>query len=201
MTLQVGIFVYRDVEVLDFAGPYEVFSTASRVMARSAPDAQAPFAVCLIAESTEIVSARAGFEVRPHYAIRRHPALDILIVPGGVHDPELEKPHLIEWIARVHSTSRLTASVCTGAFLLAAAHLLDGREATTHFEDCADLARDFPKVVVREGVRWIEGERLMTSAGISAGLDMSLAIVARFAGEDLARRTARQMDYDWRSRP
>jgi transcriptional regulator GlxA family with amidase domain len=89
--------------------------------------------------------------------------------------------------------------VCTGAFLLAAAGLLDGLEVTTHWEDCADLARQFPRLVVREGVRWVEHERILTSAGISAGLDMSLRIVARLAGEDLARRTARQMDYDWRA--
>ncbi len=127
-----------------------------------------------------------------------HPRLDMLVVPGGVHGGELRNRRVIDWIARQHGANRLTASVCTGAFLLAAAGLLDGVEVTTHWEDCADLRRMFPNVIVREGVRWIEHERTMTSAGISAGLDMSLRIVARFAGQDLAERTARQMDYDWR---
>jgi transcriptional regulator GlxA family with amidase domain len=187
------------VEVLDFAGPYEVFSTASRVSARSQPGSPPPFTPSLVAESRELVHARAGFGVQPHFTIDAHPPLDVLVVPGGVHGPELAKRRVIEWIARQHATSRLTASVCTGAFLLAAAGLLDGSKVTTHWEDCADLGRDFPALVVREGVRWVEHERIMTSAGISAGLDMSLRIVARFAGQDLAERTARQMDYDWRN--
>jgi transcriptional regulator GlxA family with amidase domain len=106
---------------------------------------------------------------------------------------------VIEWIARQHAQARLTASVCTGAFLLAAAGVLDGLEVTTHWEDCAELRGAFPRLVVREGVRWIEHDRVMTSAGISAGLDMSLRIVARFGGQDLAERTARQMEYDWRA--
>jgi transcriptional regulator GlxA family with amidase domain len=198
MELRVGIYIYDQVEVLDFAGPYEVFSTASRVVARSEPAAPAPFTPSLLAASRDLVHARAGFGVQPHFTIDEHPPLDILIVPGGVQEPELTKRPVVEWIARQHAKTRLTASVCTGAFLLAAAGLLDGLEVTTHWEDCADLRRDFPNVVVREGARWIEHERVMTSAGISAGLDMSLRIVARFAGQDLAERTARQMDYDWR---
>lgn len=198
MTLRVGIYVYPEVEVLDFAGPYEVFSTASRVFARSQPSSPPPFTPSLVAESMALVHARAGFGVQPHFTLDAHPPLDILVVPGGVHGPELAKRRVIEWIAQQHATSRLTASVCTGAFLLAAAGLLDGSEVTTHWEDCAELGRDFPALVVREGVRWVEHERIMTAAGISAGLDMSLRIVARFASQDLAERTARQMDYDWR---
>lgn len=199
MTLRVGIYVYEDVEVLDFAAPYEVFSTASRVLARGAPESPPPFVPCLVAESSALVRARAGFPVQPHHAIDAHPPLDLLVVPGGVHEPELRKRRVIDWIARQHAVGRLTASVCTGAFLLAAAGLLEGAEATTHWEDCADLRRAFPGVIVREGVRWIEGDRVMTSAGISAGLDMSLRIVARFAGRELAERTARQMDYAWQA--
>jgi len=198
MPLQVGIYLYEDVEVLDFAGPYEVFSTASRVFARSQPDAPAPFTVNLLAEAKNLVHARAGFRVLPHFTLDEHPPLDILVVPGGVQGPELAKARVIDWIARQHARTRLTASVCTGAFLLAAAGLLPGLEVTTHWEDCAELARDFPDLLVREGVRWTEHERVMTSAGISAGIDMSLRIVARFAGQELAERTAKQMDYDWR---
>jgi transcriptional regulator GlxA family with amidase domain len=104
-------------------------------------------------------------------------------------------------MARQHATTQLAASVCTGSFLLARAGVLAGGEATTHWEDCADLSRDYPGLVVRPDQRWTEAGRVMTSAGISAGLDMSLRIVARFAGEELARRTARQIDYPWRSTP
>jgi transcriptional regulator GlxA family with amidase domain len=201
MTLRVGIYVYDDVEILDFAGPYEVFSTASRVALRRDPGGDAPFTVALVAREARLVTARAGLAVKPHFTLDDHPPLDVLVVPGGVHDAELARPDVIAWIARQHASTRLTASVCTGAFLLAAAGLLDGLEVTTHWEDCGDLARAFPALRVREGARWIEHARVVTSAGISAGLDMSLRLVARLAGEPLAHATARQMDYAWRSEP
>ena len=200
MTLRVGIYVYPDVEVLDIAGPFEVFSTASRVARRLQPKAEAPFSVALLAAGDGPVRARGGFTVVPDHAIGGHRPLDVLIVPGGLHEPELERADVIAWIARQAATVRLTASVCTGAFLLARAGLLAGLEVTTHWEDCADLKSAFPALQVRDGVRWVEHDRIITSAGISAGLDMSLRIVARLAGQDLAERTARQMDYDWRKR-
>lgn len=200
MTLQVGIYVYDQVEVLDFAGPYEVFTTASRVQARLDPGRPPPFAVALVAERPGPVVARAGFTVAPHAGFGAHPPLDLLLVPGGVHEPELARPQVIDWICRQAAGARLTASVCTGAFLLAEAGLLDGLAVTTHWEDVADLRARHPGLDVREGVRWIEHERIATSAGISAGLDMALGLVARFAGVDLAERTARQMDYAWQQR-
>lgn len=198
MTVRVGIYVYPEVEVLDFAGPFEVFSTASRVARRAAPEAPAPFAVTLVAAGEGPVRARGGLAVAPDATFARHPPLDVVVVPGGVHEPELERPELAAWLRRQAASARLVASVCTGAFLLARAGLLDGLEVTTHWEDVADLRRAFPALSVRDGARWVEHDRIMTSAGISAGLDMSLRIVARLAGEELAGRTARQMDYDWR---
>jgi transcriptional regulator GlxA family with amidase domain len=198
MTLSVGIYVYDEVEVLDVAGPFEVFSTASRVARRTAPEAPAPFEVALVAAREGPVRARGGFTVIPDATLARHPPLDVVLVPGGVHDRELLRPELAAWLVRQAASARLVASVCTGAFLLARAGLLAGLEVTTHWEDAADLQRAFPELRVREGVRWVEHERIMTSAGISAGLDMSLRMVARLAGEELARRTARQMDYEWR---
>lgn len=200
MTLRVAIYVYEEVEVLDFAGPFEVFSTASRVFLRSCPGEPPPFEVVLVSEKKGTAIARGGFGVSPHHTVDGHPKLDVLLVPGGVHEGELRKPRVIEWIARRHAETRLTASVCTGAFLLAAAGVLDGLDATTHREDCDDLERSFPAVRVRRGARWIEHERVMTSAGISAGIDMALRIVSRLAGQPLAERTARQMEYDWRER-
>jgi transcriptional regulator GlxA family with amidase domain len=105
---------------------------------------------------------------------------------------------VIDWIAARARTAALTASVCTGAFLLARAGLLDGRRVTTHWEDVGDLRRMFPALKVEEGPRWIDEGAIVTSAGISAGIDMSLHLVERRGGEALALRTARQMDYDWR---
>jgi len=200
MTLRVGILAYQQVEILDLAGPYEVFSTASRVARRHSPGAPSPFAVCLVAEAAEPVRARGGLALLPDFTTADHPPLDVLVVPGGVHEPQLERAGLLGWIAGQARTAQLVASVCTGAFLLARAGVLAGLEVTTHFEDCADLRLAFPDLRVLEGVRWVERGRVLTSAGISAGVDMSLRMVARLASQDLAERTARQMDYDWRQR-
>jgi transcriptional regulator GlxA family with amidase domain len=196
MTYTVGIYTFPDVEALDLAGPYEVFTTASRVWARMQPGT-APFQVLTIAQSLQPVRLRAGLQVLPGHTLASHPALDVLLVPGGVVDAERAKPAVVEWIARQAAGVQVTASVCTGAFLLAQAGVLQQQACTTHWEDVADLRRDFPALDVREGCRWVDAGRVVTSAGISAGIDMSLHLVARLAGVALAQRTARQMDFDW----
>jgi len=189
--VNVGIYVYDDAEVLDFAGPFEVFSTAARL------DRSLGLTVFLIGETGGPVAARNGFRVLPHYTISDHPAIDVLLVAGGVHRAEMGKGSVIGWIARQASTAAWVTSVCTGAFLLARAGLLDGRRATTHWEDIPDLERDFPALDVIGEARWIEDGNRLTSAGIAAGIDMSLYLVSRLGGTGLARRTARQMDYPW----
>jgi transcriptional regulator GlxA family with amidase domain len=195
--MNVGVYVYEEAEVLDFAGPYEVFTTAARVKARLEPNAPKLFAVFLIAEKEGAVSARAHFNVMPHCTIQDHPPLDVLIVPGGVHTRELEKENVIAWLVRVDAQTRLTASVCTGAFLLAKAGILQGKSCTTHWEDIPDLRNMFPALDVKEDVAWVDNGRIVTSAGISAGIEMALHLVTKLAGKDLALRTARQMQYTW----
>jgi transcriptional regulator GlxA family with amidase domain len=194
----VGIYVFDEVEVLDFAGPFEVFSTASRILGRAQPGAEPPFEVFTVGASQRAATARGGLVVQPRYSFADHPKIDVLLVPGGVVAAELERPRVIAWVATRAATAELAASVCTGAFLLARAGLLKGKAATTHWEDAADLRATAPSTRVVQGVRWVEDGAVITSAGISAGLDMSLHIVARLAGQDLAVRTARQMDYEWR---
>jgi len=197
MTTSVGIYVFRDVEVLDFAGPYEVFTTASRVFRRSNPTLPEPFEVFTIAREGGLVRARAGLVVHPDHGLTDHPPIDLLLVPGGVVTQELEQPAVIEWMARTAATTQLVASVCTGSFLLAQAGLLDGRTATTHWEDIPDMRAMFPAVRTVEQRRWVDEGAVVTSAGISAGIDMSLHLVERLAGRELALKTARQMDFDW----
>jgi len=198
MAETVGIYVFDEVEVLDFAAPFEVFSVAAGMHAR---ESGAPrFDVTLIADQPRTVRARGGFPVACGRSFADHPPIDVLIVPGGVVTKELGRPAVIDWIAATARTAALTASVCTGAFLLARAGLLDGRRVTTHWEDIDDLRRMFPALKVEEGPRWIDEGPIVTSAGISAGIDMSLHLVERLAGEALALRTARQMDYDWKRR-
>jgi transcriptional regulator GlxA family with amidase domain len=194
----VGIYVFDEVEVLDFAGPFEVFSTATRMGLRLWPERAPAFSVSLIADRPRTVLARGGFPVVVTASFAEHPALDLLIVPGGEVSRELERDDLRDFIARTAKQTPLTASVCTGAFLLARAGLLDGRRVTTHWEDLEDLRRLFPELKVESGEQWIDGGSVVTSAGISAGLDMSLHLVSRLASPELAERTARQMDYAWR---
>jgi len=198
MTRIIGIYLFDEVEVLDFAAPFEVFSTATRMSARLRPERPPPFEVSLIGDRQRTVMARGGFPVLPHSTLGDHRKLDVLIVPGGVVTAELGRPDVIEWIARTAPGTELTASICTGAFLLAKAGLLDGCRVTTHWEDMDDLRRQFPALKVEAGARWIDEGTVVTSAGISAGIDVSLHLVERLAGEELALRTARQMDYDWR---
>ena len=201
MTRRVGIYIFDEVEVLDFAGPFEVFSVASRAKPRLQAGAPKPFEVFTIAEAMRPVRARGGLMVQPGHDITNHPKIDLFIVPGGVVTEELKRDPTIEWIMRTASTSVITASVCTGAFLLARAGLLNGKTITTHWEDIDDFRAMFPDIPVRGDRRWIDAGSIVSSAGISAGLDMSLHLVERLEGEALAVRTARQMDYDWRRSP
>jgi transcriptional regulator GlxA family with amidase domain len=193
----VSILVFDEVEALDFAGPYEVFTTASRMWARQHPDAQPLFRVQSVARESAPVRARAGLRLLPDADFATAPQADLLVVPGGVVDGPLACPATLAWVAAQHPATQITASVCTGAFLLAASGVLTGGEATTHWEDQADLAQCYPKLAVRPGVRWVDQGRVVTSAGISAGIDMSLHLVARMAGMALAERTAHQMEFEW----
>jgi len=201
MPRTIAIYLFDEIEVLDLGGPFEVFSTASRMKARLMPDAVRLFEVFTVADVIRPVRARGGLIVQPAFDIMNHPAIDVLIVPGGVVTAELERPAVIEWIARTAAKAELTASVCTGAFLLGKAGLLRGKTITTHWEDIEDFRTMFPDVPVRGDERWIDAGEIVTSAGISAGLDMSLHLVGRLESEELAVRTARQMDYDWRRLP
>lgn len=197
MPRKVAIYVFNEVEVLDFAGPYEVFTTASRVARRRYPAEPEVFSVFTVSQSLEPVRARAGLMIHPEQSFSSHPPADVLVIPGGVVSWEMDHPGVISWIEETARQAAITASVCTGAFLLARAGLLSGRKATTHWEDLADLRTRFPEVTVVEGCRWVDEGTVVTSAGISAGIDMALHLVERLAGRDLAEATARQMEFDW----
>ena len=195
---QVGILLYDEVEVLDCNGPFEVFTTATRVALRRGWTTE-PFHVATIAARDRTVTARGGLQLVASRSVDDHPPLDILIVPGGLQGPAEADERLIAWLTETAEKAVITASVCTGAFLLATAGLLDGLEATSHWEDVDDLERRFPQVGVKRHTRWVDQGRVVTSAGVSAGIDMSLHLVRREEGEELAKATARQMEYEWRS--
>ncbi|WP_320043308.1 DJ-1/PfpI family protein [uncultured Desulfobacter sp.] len=189
--MNIGIYIYDNAEVLDFSGPFEVFTTASRVCADDEP-----FNVFLIGETQNAVWARAGYQVLPHYDISNHPVIDLLIVAGGVPDQELQKPHVLGWIKNQSDQAQYTASVCTGVFLLGAADVVATHNVTTHWEDIPALQKQFPKLQVHQDVRWVEDGNIFTSAGISAGIDMSLYLVKMLHSPTLSEKTARQMEYE-----
>lgn len=198
MTLRVRILAYDGVEALDFAGPFEVFTTASRVSQRMNPGAPAPFEVASVAlGANEPVQARAGLRLLADHDLAANPMADLLVVPGGVVDAPMASPATLRWIADCAAGAQLVASVCTGVFLLAKSGVATREAVTTHWEDIADLREQFPLLDVRENERWVDSGRIVSSAGISAGIDMSLYLVERLAGHPLAERTARQMDYAW----
>jgi transcriptional regulator GlxA family with amidase domain len=201
MTINVGIYLFNEAEVLDFAGPFEVFSTASRVKQRPAPNTRKSFRVFTISETGESVHTRGDLEVKPKYNFKNHPNINLLIIPGGIVSNELNKEDVIEWIINISKKTKIVASVCTGAFLLAKAGLLKGKSVTTHWEDIKEIKSMFPDLNVVENKKWVDEGKIVTSAGISAGIDMSLHLVGRLQGDDIALKTAKKMEFDWTNTP
>lgn len=191
--MNIGIYIYENAEVLDFSGPFEVFSTANRLL-----NSNNSLNVFLVAQESSVVSARGNYNINPHYCFDGHPPIDVLVVVGGIHSQELTKPSVIHWITRVAGEASLVTSVCTGAFLLAEAGLLVNRTVTTHWEDLEDLRKAYPSLHVVGDRRWVDGGEVITSGGISAGIDMSLHIVSRLINVEIAEKTAKQMAFDWR---
>jgi transcriptional regulator GlxA family with amidase domain len=192
---RVGILVFPDVEVLDFCGPFEVFSV-TRLNEEARREEPSPFEVLLVAEHSGTVVTTGGMKVTPDHTLESCPPLDILVVPGGWGTrAEIKNPRLVAWIGeRARQVETLT-SVCTGSMLLGQAGLLDGRHATTHWRALQWMRDSFPAVTVEEKLHVVEDGHVLTSAGISAGIDMALRVVARYHGEAVARNTARNMEY------
>lgn len=190
--MNIGIYIYDNAEVLDFSGPFEVFSTAAR-LAGDPPI----FNVFMVAESPGPVTARAGYQILPTYSFADHPTIDVLIAVGGVHTEEMFKVPVLNWIRAQAENAEIIASVCTGVFLLAEAGVVVDSRVTTHWEDVPALRESYPNLEVVEGQRWVDTGRLITSGGISAGIDMSLHLVSRLTSLELARKTARQMEFSW----
>ena len=192
---KVGILVFPEVEVLDFGGPFEVFSVTRLDEERRRQD-QSPYEVVVVAEQSGVVVATGGLKVIPDHTLDDCPSLDVLVVPGGWGTRrEMRNDRLIKWLKeRARQVPTLT-SVCTGSLLLGKAGLLDGKRATTHWRVLEEMRILFPAVNVVDDQHIVEEGDLLTSAGISAGIDMALWVVARHHGEVIARATAKYMEY------
>jgi len=194
---RVGILLFPNVEVLDFCGPFEVFSV-TRLNEEHRREEPSPFEVVLVAETLAVVTATGGLKVTPDYAIDDAPPLDILVVPGGWGTrAAIHNEPLLSFIRTQARGVETLASVCTGAMLLGHAGLLDGRHATTHWRSLSWMRESFPLVMVEDQMHVVEDGNVVTSAGISAGIDMALRVVSRYWGDTVGRATARHMEYPY----
>ncbi|CAM4398565.1 DJ-1/PfpI family protein [Bacillus manliponensis] len=189
---RIGIFLFDDVEVLDFAGPFEVFSVTTL------GNEEKPFLVETVSETGGLVYARNGLKVQPDYNFRNMPQFDILIIPGGLgaREREIHNETVIQWISNQMKHVKMMTSVCTGALLLAKAGLLKDKKATTHWASLERFQQEFPEVSVQHGVKFVDEGNIVTSGGISAGIHMSFHIVKRLLGVEIAQETAKRMEYD-----
>jgi transcriptional regulator GlxA family with amidase domain len=195
--LRVGVLVFDDVEVLDFAGPFEVFSrtrlTPGPESRRS--DDSAPFHVFTVAPRPGPVTAVGGLRIVPDCDFETAPAIDVLVVPGGFGTrPLLNDEPVLAWVRRTAASAQLVTSVCTGALVLARAGLLAGRRATTHWSALDRLAGLDPTITV-DGTRRVVDDVVVTSAGVSAGIDMAFSVVSALCGRAVAEETARYIEY------
>ncbi len=190
----IAIVIFDRVEVLDFAGPFEVFAAVG-----DWNDANVEkFNVFTVAETADPITAVGGLRVLPNYTYENCPAPDVIIIPGGEGTREqMKNAALIDWVKRHEPNTTFTTSVCTGALVMATAGLLEGVRATTHYEVYDLLEKVAPNTQVIRGVRFIDNGKIITSAGVQAGMDMSLHILARLLGDEIALMTARYIEYEW----
>jgi transcriptional regulator GlxA family with amidase domain len=194
MRRNVAILLFDEVEVLDFAGPFEVFAVTDALRDR------ALFSVTTVSPSGGAVRARNGLQVVPDHSFTDCPPPAILIVPGGFGTRALLRDDaVIKWIQDGSRASEITMSVCSGSLLLARAGLLDGLRATTHHQAVHELRKLAPGAIIDPGARFHDNGRIVTAAGISAGIDCSLHVVGRLLGDDVAAATAAYMEYERRS--
>lgn len=189
----VAILIFDEVEILDFCGPYEVFGVTGE------NENTKPFHVYTVAEERRPIITRNQLSVNPQYGIVDCPPSDILLIPGGQGTrQQMHNQVLIDWIKERSKQVELLLSVCTGALLLAKAGLLEGLAATTHHQVLDLLQEVAPNTQIKAGERFVDNGSIILSAGISAGIDMSLYVVAKLLGKEKAIETAKNMEYDWK---
>ncbi len=193
----VGILIFDGVAVLDFAGPFEVLSRARLepgVESRRS-DEQALFDVFTVARTAEPVTATGGLVIVPRHSFADAPRIDLLLVPGGFGTrPLLQDAETVDWIRATAAKARVTASVCTGALLLARAGLLDGRRATTHWGSFGLLASLGKDITIDREARFVD-DGVLTSAGVASGMDLALHVVESVFGREVADETAHYIEY------
>jgi len=191
---RIGIFLYDGMMGLDVVGPADVFGLANILSRRENPSARLEYQVCLVGPRAGSIRTGTGFGIAADLSIQKASTVfDTLVVPGGHEQGDADAVLAIravkDWLHRSARQSRRVASICTGALILAKLGLLDGRSATTHWAFCDQLRADFPSIAVKPDSLWVKDDKIYTSAGITAGMDLALALVE----EDLGRRFALEL--------
>lgn len=195
---KVALVVYEHVEILDFAGPAEVLQVAGGF---AGIDGGRALDVYVVGKTRDPIAAQQFIDIVPDYAIADAPAPDLVVIPGGMSSALSDDPEMMAWLTRVTGAAEATLTVCTGAFPLAQAGVLDGLEITTWYGSIERLRELAPKARVVEGRRFVDSGKYITTAGVSAGIDGALHLVARLFGRRVADQTARYMEYHWSPEP
>jgi len=190
MTFNIGIFVQDNAEPLDFTGPFEVFNNTSKFV-----DSE-QISVFTIGETADPINAQ-GLSINPTYSINTCPTLQILLVPGGGTTKLMENQQVLSWIEQIAPSTNYLLSVCTGSLIYAKIGLLLGMTVTSHFGSIQYLRENYPDLDVDDSKRYIDNNTVITSAGISAGIDMALHVVEKLWGLDIAYKVTKYMEYNW----
>lgn len=193
-TRNVAIVLYEGVELLDFAGPGEVFAAAAGI---GAVDGARAFRVYTVAASKEPLTSQGFVRIVPEFSFADAPRPDVFVIPGGMSKKLLDSPEAMDWVKRSTPGAEIAMTVCTGAFVLAKTGIMAGKDVTTHHGSLAGLARSVPDAHVQAGRRYVDNGTFVTTAGVSAGIDGALHVVARLLGRVVADQTARYMEYAW----
>ena len=183
--INVAVFLYDGVEVLDFSGPGEVFAASKK------------FHVYTVAATQEPLISQGFVKINPTFSIENCPKPDIIVLPGGSTRSSINNPKVIEWVQQNSGKDHYLLSLCTGAFILEKAGLLDGKQATTWYGAIKNLKRKAgDRFEVLENTRWVDNGNIITTAGVSAGIDGALHLVKKLCGDERAQATAEYMEYD-----
>lgn len=195
--IPVAVLVSSDAQVIDFAGPWEVFQDVHVSARGTTMDEQMPFQLFTVAQSTKPIRASGGLRIVPDYDFASAPVAKLIVIPAQSRPTDATR----EWLKKSAPQSDVTMSVCTGAFVLGSAGMLSGQAATTHHDFYDKFAEQFPDVHLKRGVRFVENDKIATAGGLTSGIDLALHVVERYFGADVAQQTASFMEHEssrWR---
>src|SRR5271156_4610100 len=183
--IQVAFLISDGATLIDFAGPWEVFQDVMQ------DDLRMPFHLYTVAATAKPISSSGGMQIVPGFTFANAPAPRIIVIPAQSND----SPEVLDWIRKTSQTADVTMSVCTGAFLLAKTGLLDGKSATTHHNSYKIFERQFPKIALKRGARFVDEGNLASAGGLTSGMDLAMHVVERYFGREVAEQNAYYMEY------